>query len=295
MRNIYIRPLIVGAVLAAIVAIVLFLYNKPDSKALMQKETFSEEIAVEPENPPYATAQIMSLADYDDTGNSTPNPLPHDDPVRTAMELEVISRSTAEKKRAAKQVKLDQQQFNKARLPPDSQERAVDEESWKFQPADPKILEGFATIEGKGLQPDDKDALEAQERAILATYVPKRSADLTTYSVEDAEDLIKKIYDARKQIPSYKKRDDGVYEVYEVKDKDPKIIWEDDVVPGLGKPVGAIGDYIRVPVVAEQVAANLDPFFEPRTRLSNNRADYTAFTPQLERMFAPSDPRMDWY
>jgi hypothetical protein len=298
---------ILVAVAIAVAAIVVIFWLLPSGEAFsagtigtVVKET---PVLIEPESPPYETRPIMSVADYDDTGDSAPNPLPYDDPVRSAMEVEVIARSSAEKVRAVKRERLNAQQFEVARLPPDSQVRAVAEEGWASAAAAAPVSaagagsEGFADIQGTALQPEDKDALEAQERAILATYVPKKSADLLTYSIEDTEDLIKKIYDGREQVPSYKQRADGVWEVYEVADKEPKIVWEDDVAMGTAGAAAAAapGDYITVPIVAQQMAANLDPFFEPRTRLTENRADYVAFTPELERMFAPTEPRLNWY
>jgi hypothetical protein len=286
---------IVLILLATVLVVMLSIRKESFTPAEGDVTIGKDEVLIEPTNPPYSTRHIMSIADYDDTGSDTPNPLPYDDPMRSAMELDVVARSTAEKKRAVKQARLDANHYNKAKLAADNQLRAEDEATWTgaSPSATALAVEAFADIEGSAFNPADKDVIEAEERKLLMSYVPKKSDDLMTYSVDDAETLIKKIYDGRKQVPSYRVRDDGVYEVYEVVDKDPKIVWEDDIAGGARAT--AEGDYIRVPPVAQQAAASMDPFFEPLTRLRTDRSDYMAFTPQLERMFAPTNPRMDWY
>jgi hypothetical protein len=255
------------------------------------KDASGIDVTVEVAEPAYSTRPIMSVTDYDDTGDDAPNPLAYDDPVRKALEMSVIAANTAEQSRAIKTGRLNALQYNTARLPPDSQVRVADEVNWEPAPVDPKVLEGYADIAGTAFNPPDLDAAEAKERQILATYVPKSSAELGTYSIEDADTLIKKIYKERKQIPTYRKREeDGVYEVYEVKDEDPVIVWEDEV----GAPAVAGGANINVPVIPADYSS-VDPFYEPLARGKLNRADYTAFTPGLERMFAPTNQTQNWY
>jgi hypothetical protein len=52
---------------------------------------------------------------------------------------------------------------------------------------------------------------------------------------------------------------------------------------------------IEVPQTVNDLAAGLDPFFEPRTSTRYNRNDYTKWTPGLERSFAPTFPIKEWY
>ena len=52
---------------------------------------------------------------------------------------------------------------------------------------------------------------------------------------------------------------------------------------------------INVPKGVAEYSAKLDPFFEPRQSTRPNRTDYTAWTPGLERMFAPTEPTQQWY
>ena len=54
-------------------------------------------------------------------------------------------------------------------------------------------------------------------------------------------------------------------------------------------------EVIEVPYTASDVAAGLDPFFEPRSSVRDGKFDYTQWTPGLERMFAPTYPIKEWY
>ncbi len=234
---------------------------------LMETYTGKEpvEVLVEPVNPPYSTRPIMSLDDYDD------------------LEYDVVEANRAEISRATKTARINENHFSTDKLPPDSQIRVQARELRpEPAPASAKSLETFVNIEAAAFQPPDMDAKEASEKQMLAMYSPQKTADLTKYSIDDPEELIKAIYKKKKQVPSYRKRDDGAYEVYEVQDEDPKIVWEDEAAGGPAR-VSAVGDYIAVPAIAKQTAANLDPFYD------------TAFTPGLERMFAPTSPRLNWY
>ena len=51
---------------------------------------------------------------------------------------------------------------------------------------------------------------------------------------------------------------------------------------------------IEVPYTVSDVAAGLDPFFQPRNTVRDGKYDYTKFTPGLERMFAPTYPIKAW-
>jgi hypothetical protein len=152
-----------------------------------------------------------------------------------------------------------------------------------------RTIEGFATL------PPDYDGIEAEERKLLQTYVPACSKDLK-YDVDDAKDLIKKIYAKKGLKAKVDVRDDGVYEVYETMEKNPKIVYEDDPrqVERLSE-ADSQSATIEVPQAADDLASGLDPFFSTNGRLRADRTDYTQWTPGLERMFAPNESRTNWY
>ena len=156
----------------------------------------------------------------------------------------------------------------------------------------------YNSLEGKNIVPRDKERLEMEERKILQTYVPEKSADLLTYSMDDVHSLVDKLYDAKGLIPTLQKssQGDNIYEVVEVFDKDKPIIWEDDQELTNVKRSKLRGEMqITVPPTARDHAASMDPFYEPRTSLRSNKNDYTKWTPDLQRQFAPTYPAKNWY
>jgi hypothetical protein len=54
-------------------------------------------------------------------------------------------------------------------------------------------------------------------------------------------------------------------------------------------------EVIEVPYTASDIAAGLDPFFQPRNSTRDGKFDYYKWTPGLERMFAPTYPIKEWY
>lgn len=182
--------------------------------------------------------------------------------------------------------------------------------SSKFQSGQAKYIEGFSThsssedldkpyknIGNGNLQPPDTLALEKEERKILATYHPKNANDLTTYDIEDAEELISKIYKPKGLIPEVVRKEGNVFEVVRTRNVNEKIQYEDDLPDAQVsyKPLEAAGEArIQVPAVATETAASRDPFYEPTTSTRSSRSDYTKWTPGLSRMFAPTYPTKDW-
>ena len=156
----------------------------------------------------------------------------------------------------------------------------------------------YTALSDKSLQPPDTLGVEQEERKLLQTYNPKLAGDLTTYDVEDAITLIKKIYDARGEIPEIVKNKDNVYEVVGVRKKDEKIVYEetDDSGVAAGTPVASQGENVTdVPQAATDMNTALDPFYEPGPGGRQGRWNYRQWTPGLERMFAPTEPRTNWY
>ena len=157
--------------------------------------------------------------------------------------------------------------------------------------------DNYSAIDGSSMKPVDLDKLEAEERAILQTFNPTRSgSELGTYNVQDVAELLDNYYTKQGKRASFYKRDDGTYEVFETEDLKPKIEFEDEAPEPERAEEGKdmTGD-IHVPKGVADYSAKLDPFFEPRQSTRPNRTDYTAWTPGLERMFAPTEPTQQWY
>lgn len=180
----------------------------------------------------------------------------------------------------------------------------------KFQSGQAKYIEGFSSkasaedleqsfkdIGDGNLTPPDTIALEKQERKILATYQPKGAGDLTTYDLDDAEQLIANIYKPKGLVPEVVRKEGNVFEVVRTRSVKNEVQYEDDLpdAPASRQPVVAAGEAnIEVPAVALETAASRDPFYEPTTSTRADRSDYTRWTPGLERMFAPTNTMSSW-
>ncbi len=169
-------------------------------------------------------------------------------------------------------------------------------ESFKASPVSETGPNPYREINADALTPPDTTVAQMEERKLLQLYKPAKTDSLGTYQLDDADALIKRIYDAKGLIPEVVKKDGNVYEVIGTRRKDEKIVYEDENPPAQRAPVEAAGEgTITVPATAVDTAAGLDPFFTPSASTHIGRWDYTKFTPGLERMFAPTYPTVEWY
>ena len=174
-------------------------------------------------------------------------------------------------------------------------------------PAPRPVLEHYADLGmdspykeiNSGYQPPDEDAQEAEEKKILSAYVPSRSQNSPgVYDIEDAKELIDKIYTARGLKAEVVQKPNNVYEVVGTQEINPKIVWEDQAPVRFGgsAAVSAAGEQtIEVPYSAGDPDKALDPYFDKKPSTNNGRWDYRQWTPGLERMFAPTQPQAAWY
>jgi hypothetical protein len=150
-----------------------------------------------------------------------------------------------------------------------------------------------------GYQPPDEDAEDAEEKKILATYVPKRSEKTPgTYDIEDAKELIDKIYEKRGLRPEVVAMPNNVYQVVGTQEINPKIVWEDQApvqFGGAAATTSAGEQTIQVPYNAGDPDKALDPYFDKSSHSNLDRWDYREWTPGLERMFGPTQPQAAWY
>ena len=168
-----------------------------------------------------------------------------------------------------------------------------------FEDAPRPPTKRYDSINGTAMAPPDQAAQERREQEILNTYVPKDPQSLTTYSADDAQTLIEKIYTAKGLKATYKQTGDNEFQVISTTPLDKVITYEDDPAapleaPTSQGPVAAAGEEtIVVPEIYP--TGGLDPFFTPGEQTRDGRWNYTQFTPGLERMFAPTEPMSKWY
>jgi hypothetical protein len=153
------------------------------------------------------------------------------------------------------------------------------------------LEEGFDATLPDSLQQDE------EEKKILQTYQPKCTKSLTEYCVDDVKAIAERVYEKKGMIPVIEKSKQGtnIWEIVELKEKDPKIVWEDDPVQPDALKQERGEDVIEVPQMVSDVTAGLDPFFQQRNPYRKQKNDYGEWTPGLERMFAPTHPVKSWF
>ena len=199
---------------------------------------------------------------------------------------------------------MSQRPMEWAGLPPSSTEfQAGLRES--FQNAShtvPDNAKPYQEVNGGAMVPPDTNSSEMREREALQTYSPKapKKGEMMTYDAESADRLIQKIYDEKGLIPTVAHKDGtNVYEIVGVRRKDEKIVYEGDEAPASKGAVQKAGEAtIQVPSAAYDMAASRDPYYDttgPGGKTRMGKWDYQAWTPGLERMFAPTEPKQNWY
>lgn len=149
----------------------------------------------------------------------------------------------------------------------------------------------YKEIDGDMIPPD-RDAMEDEERKILQTYKPECSKGLLQYSVDDVKSLVDRVFTKKGLIPVIEKSKQGenIWEITEVKEKDPRIVWEDELEQETQRQrMDKRGEeVIEVPYTASDLAAGLDPFLQARNSVRDERYDYYDGSENLERMYQPT-------
>lgn len=185
--------------------------------------------------------------------------------------------------------------FDWSQLPPSANQFQMQQMLFNKEPitqAAPYTAETFKDIEARDLMPIDSEVEAEKEQAALKSYVPVSASEVAAPSVQSVEDLVKKIYEPKGLIPIVKQRGDtNVYEIYEVKEKNPKIVYEDapsaerGVANALMPLSPDVPKYVDMPTDA---SLGLAPVSESGKMARNS---YATYDPSLETMFGK---RMSW-
>ena len=211
--------------------------------------------------------------------------------------------SDRELSQAMKNKLMSQRPLEWAGLPPSSaQFQAGLRESFEnATPTVPDNAQPFRAINGDTMVPPDTETTEMEERKILQTYTPPTAEQIASYDIdaESPEKLIARVYDQKGLVPTVAhKEGTNVYEITGVRRKDEKVVYEDEEAPASASPVLAAGEArISVPATAYDTAAARDPFYDMNNggKARVGKWDYQAWTPGLERMFAPTNETRNWY
>lgn len=156
----------------------------------------------------------------------------------------------------------------------------------------------YKEVDGSNMTPPDYNKLDAQEKEVLATYVPKKPGELTTYDAEDAKEIIDRIYKAKGLIPDVKQTDENVFTIMGTRSASASSDAEEGEEPLPDHAVAsqdAVVSSGEIPVTMTEPKVRDRFFTNPQERTRDGKWDYTSWTPGLERMFAPTDPQKNWY
>lgn len=203
---------------------------------------------------------------------------------------------------ALKNKLMSQRPMEWAGLPPSSSQfqAGLRESFQNATPTVPDNAQPYEAVSGGNMIPPDTESTEMEERKLLQSYKPPTAKELGSYSAdEDPYTLIKNIYDVKGLVPTVAHKDGtNVYEIIGVRRKDEKILYEDEEAPASLAPVQMAGEAnIVVPAVAYDTAAAKDPYYDMNNGAGKARIgkwDYEAWTPGLERVFAPTNSTQAW-
>jgi hypothetical protein len=227
-----------------------------------------ESISMSPSDTPYARQPIDDVDDYE-------------------YNMVYMNESNTALSKDLRQKLMRQYPMHWTSYPPSSSQFQAGYQG-SFQNATQDVPDDavpYQNISGSTMSPPDMAVLEKEERKILQTYKPEFPPKGVMYDERDATKLIKKIYDAKGLIPQIKhKPETNVYEIVGTRRKNETVVYEDDVqAPASRSAVESAGENtIQVPSAVTGAVASSNPW------------QYTAWTPGLERVFAPSEPTQDW-
>jgi len=268
--------------------------------AILLLMNWSESFTDKPTAPDTASAPAPApgkrvIMEYDVTPTPAVNSL--DD-----YEFNVVSGSDSERRLSTdlRNKLISQRPMDWSGLPPDSSkfQAGLAESFENASHTVPDDAKPYQDVNGGAMAPPDTDSMEMREREMLQTYAPKKQ-EMTTYDEKDVDKLIERIYDKKGLIPTVAhKQNTNVYEVVGVRRKDEKIVYEGEEAPAATGPVQKAGEAtIRAPPAAADMAASTDPYYDttPGGKGRAGKWDYQAWTPGLERMFAPTETKKNWY
>lgn len=296
--------MIVG--LAVFALLILWAMSYTGSKAYLREQfqgTSSSPLERWAEKPKMPSGAAAAAADAADLPDDTDVVLPYmQDPIDSLGDYEynMVFQNEADKPLTAKErsALMSQYPLDWSGYPSSaSQFQAGLRES--FENASPNVPDDakpYQNISGGTMSPPDTGAMEAEERKILMTYKPEFPPDPTAYDPADVNDLVTKLYAKKGLVPEIKRRGEtNVYDIVGSRPVNEKVEYDDDgAAPASGDAVPAAGEgYTQGPAAAGQTP---DRFFQDMKGVgTGNKWDYTAWTPGLERMFAPSNEQKAWY
>ena len=240
--------------------------------------TSSATVTLTPTNTPYDTHNINDLGDYE-------------------MNFIYSNESDRPLEKKIRDQLMSQYPMHWTGYPPSSSQfqAGIRESFENAKPDVPDDAKPYDSVSGSNMAPPDMSAVEKEERRILQTYKPAFPPTATSYDPRDAGRLIKELYDAKGLIPQVKhKEGSNVYEIVGTRKKDEKVKYEDEATASNEANSAAGEGTIHVPYAVNDMMSSTKDNFYDKSAGKKNPWDYTSWTPGLERMFAPSEPKTEW-
>jgi hypothetical protein len=272
--------ILILALIAAIASIYVIYRGQKNDDEVSKVDASGNHVVEKEISPPYATEEINSVDDY---------------------EYSMIFQNEGDRglTKATRDRLMSQYPMDWTTQPPSSAH---------FQDGLSKFKESFTTQELPTKTPytsidgDMEPPVYTDEKDILATYVPKKPNELTTYDAADAKEIVDRIYGAKGLVADFKKTGDNTYTIMSTRKKNAPVIYEAEEgeedassnAPASSQPTS--GEAIVVPDNVDNYKGS-DPFFtvNPNNKTRMGKWDYSSWTPGLERMFAPTEPQTNWY
>jgi hypothetical protein len=183
--------------------------------------------------------------------------------------------------------------FDWAQLPPSSSLFQAQQALFvndKGSTAAPFVAETYEAIEAKKVLPPDTTG-KVTEEDLLKAYQPKATPDMKAVDQASVEELIQKLYGDKGLIAKVAKKANNVFEVYEVQEKNPKIVWEDEaqqasIQDNALNPLPDPSNTLLVPPSVGDVSAGVVPNVAGES-MHLPRREYSDYNPNLEVMFGP--------
>jgi hypothetical protein len=182
--------------------------------------------------------------------------------------------------------------FDWSQLPPSSSLFQAQQALFSKDPLSttaPFVPETFQNIESLKVLPP-----ELTEEDELKMYQAKTTEDLSVVDKQSVDQMIQNIYGKKGFVAKVAEKANNVFEVYELQEKDPKIVYEDEVQASiqdneLNRPLNA-AELLVSPDPARQIQNDLMPFGRGES-VGVTRQEYSQYNPNLEAIFGP---RMQW-
>jgi len=188
--------------------------------------------------------------------------------------------------------------FDWSQLPPSSSLFQAQQSLFVNEPgamAAPFKKETFTDIESSKVLPPDGSLQEKEDDALKA-YKAVATSDLKSVDQESVDNLIKRIYGDKGLVAKVAKKANNVFEVYEVQEKHPKIIYEDEVATANGMAPNGFDPMVEPSTMLVDASGQtpIESGLAPTGRgqsMGKKRQEYSQYNPNLEGIFGP---KMQW-